>query len=303
MRKSRTVRVSEDVFARLQNRARPLDDTVSSVMERVLDKLERLELDDRQRRWNPNMPDWDDEQAWSRIEEEESRAQQEVRQGGEPLDEYAVDRMVTAAEESFGARQGGEPLDEYAVDRMVTADEEEYFGSTPRIILSPVNAGANEHYRNTVENPVSLEKIKEFITYEDWNELSTLYPDGEALIWGYAAGPRNRKNFARVQVDDIVLMYQNAGYFSSFRVAKKLESELAAQLVPELSRMLWGLDRDGYTRDLIYFLTDGRQHKKIISVGDVAKIAGQGPRTTVRGLWVLDRTPSTRVIEKFGLAR
>ena len=94
---------------------------------------------------------------------------------------------------------------------------------------------------------------------------------------------------------DIVLFYQDGRYISSHYVVKQLGGNY------RLAKELWGLDNEGQTWDLIYVLGKGRPED--IAIGDVAKIAGEGPRTAVRGLWVLDRAASARVIEHFGLAR
>ena len=94
----------------------------------------------------------------------------------------------------------------------------------------------------------------------------------------------------------VVLFYRNETYFSSYRVTTKLLRQAT-----ELAKELWGTDSDGNTWDLIYFLSDGRDEN--IGVGDLWKISGQGPKSLVRGLWILDRAPSARCIEHFELGR
>ena len=165
-----------------------------------------------------------------------------------------------------------------------------------RIILSPAAKTAEEHYENTIKRTVPLSRIKPLVTDEEYAELMQIYPEGQAHIWGARPGPRNRKNFARIKEEDIVLFYRHRKYFSSYRVTKKLKRRAT-----ELAIELWGTDKEGHTWDLVYFLQDGRHEN--IKVGDLAKIAGQGPKSLLRGLWILDRLPSQKVIEHYELAR
>ena len=298
--RSRTVRISEDVFRRLQERAKPLEDTPNSVIEALLDRDDHysaLALDQEAPRpendlglsdqmdtvsehpkpWpkSTSAPTWKFEQAISDLGE-----------GFEPVDSSPSTELTELERKKVLEQSTTARAPYHARDAM----------SGSRIILSPASVTALEHYENTIRGPVALSRIKHLVTEEEWQRLTELYPNGQAQIWGARPGPRNRKNFARIKDNDIVLFYRNRTYFSSYRVTTKLGRQAT-----ELAKELWGTDGDGNTWDLIYFLSDGRDEN--IPVGELWKIAGQGPKTLVRGLWILDGAPSARCIAHFGLER
>ena len=294
--RSRTIRISQDVFRRLQERAKPLEDTPNSVIEELLDRDDRyavLRLKEEATRSQGGPGAGDMEMSFSDLSSTEKPGSEHLLSMDEGLDGFSD------ASELVGSQPITSGLTELERNRLLEAVQNATPEAAPlrRIILAPsASISALEHYENTIKGPVPLPRIKTLVTDEEWQQLIELYPNGQAQIWGARPGPRNRKNFARIKDNDIVLFYRNQTYFSSYRVTTKLGRQAT-----ELAKELWGTDSDGNTWDLIYFLSDGRDEN--IKVGDLWKISGQGPRSLVRGLWILDRAPSARCIEHFGLER
>jgi len=277
--KSRTIRISEDVFHRLQDRAKPLDDTPNSVIEELLDRDDQYTALGLGREQGGSKSDPPVERMDMMFSEPESP----FSQASEPVSSWP-------SSEQFTEPEGEKRLEQWWKKRIGQSV------AGRRIILAPASVNTQQHFENTIKGPVPLSRIRDLVTDDEWQLLMELYPNGQAQIWGARPGPRNRKNFARIKDNDIVLFYRDGTYFSSYRVTTKLGRQAT-----ELAEELWGRDSDGNTWDLIYFLSDGRAES--VAVGDLWKVAGQGPKSLVRGLWILDRAPSARCIEHFELDR
>ena len=54
----------------------------------------------------------------------------------------------------------------------------------PLVILQPCgNQDAREHYKDTIENSVQIDDIKDLISEEQIIRLNEIYPDGKLKIW------------------------------------------------------------------------------------------------------------------------
>ena len=53
-----------------------------------------------------------------------------------------------------------------------------------KIILQPSgNKDAREHYVDTIQNPVSIDRLSKFVNQDELNILKNIYPNG-AYTWG-----------------------------------------------------------------------------------------------------------------------
>lgn len=110
---------------------------------------------------------------------------------------------------------------------------------------------AQEHFKETILNKVSLNRIERFFKPNEFAELKSLFPEGEARVWGSVPGKSNLKNWENMEKGDWVIFYQNGFYTFIGQISYKIRS-------PKLSRSLWGTDRKtGETWELVYFLTEG----------------------------------------------
>ena len=161
------------------------------------------------------------------------------------------------------------------------------------IILQPCgNAGARQHYADTMANPVLLEKCTDLVGPID-SELKKLFPDGRASIWGVTPGQDggNEKKFNRTAPGDVVLFSRDGGIIAVATLALKFHSA-------QLARKLWGQDSRGQTWEFIYFLDEVKPIQ--IPYPEFNKVVGYEPNFVIQGFNVLDEAKSDRILEHFG---
>ena len=94
-----------------------------------------------------------------------------------------------------------------------------------KIFLQPAASRiAREHYLNTIEQPVPIQRVGEFVSIEALNELEKLYPNGKLHVWGMVPGKTesNFKKWERINIGDICLFSGGGKYFSSGTVKYKI---------------------------------------------------------------------------------
>ncbi|MDP9160705.1 MAG: hypothetical protein M3O09_10835, partial [Acidobacteriota bacterium] len=112
-----------------------------------------------------------------------------------------------------------------------------------QIILQPCGDGLpTQHYVDTVEKEVSLDRIGKYVAVSSLTDLQTLFPKGQAATWGVTPGKQSAgaNKWKRMEVGDIALFSRKGKIFSSGTVIYKLHNE-------QLARSLWGEDEEGQT--------------------------------------------------------
>lgn len=110
-----------------------------------------------------------------------------------------------------------------------------------KVILQPSgNKDAREHYENTIQNPVSIEVLSEYLPEETLDQLKTFYPDGLVPTWGVTPGKNNVNvhKWEKIQTGDVTVFSANGRIFASGVVVLKLQHK-------ELATRLWGYDKSG----------------------------------------------------------
>jgi hypothetical protein len=197
-----------------------------------------------------------------------------------------------------------------------------------KIILQPCsNKFAKQHFHDTIENPVLVDKVEKLIEndldhstrsgfkYEKINEnglyrrgesqeelkskrrkkvLRSIYPDGKAYIWGVTEGKKsaNHKKWLTIQSGDVCLFSKDKHIFASAVVCYKMKSRA-------LSEEFWGTDEDGNPWEYLYFLDEIKQHK--IPYEDFNRAIGYKPNYVIQGFNVLDDEKSKRIFTAFNL--
>jgi hypothetical protein len=127
-----------------------------------------------------------------------------------------------------------------------------------RLIVQPASdKNAWRHYIETIQTPVSLDRMRQYLDASTFNQLGALYKDGMAYVWGLTPGTNN-SNFAkwdRIKPGDVALFLRQKVVFASGVVTLKLRN-------PELASELWGRDPKGRTWEYMYFL-DGVEKRQI----------------------------------------
>lgn len=162
------------------------------------------------------------------------------------------------------------------------------------VILQPAgDNNAREHYGETVEFPVPLERLSRFISSSDRQTLEAHYHDRPVPTWGVTPGGRgmNRTKWERIEPGDVVLMARHGEIFVSGTVTHKTHSR-------SLARDLWGEDDDGQTWEYLYFIDEVRS--EAIPYERLNDAAGYTPSARVQGFSVLDEEKSARILRAIG---
>lgn len=165
-----------------------------------------------------------------------------------------------------------------------------------QIILQPCGDGLpTQHYVDTVEKEVPLDRIGKYVAESSLADLKILFPRGQAAAWGVTAGKQSggANKWKRMEVGDIALFSRKGKIFSSGTVIYKLHNE-------RLARSLWGEDEEGQTWEYMYFLKD--IHSQDITYEQFNLAAGYSPKNVIQGFNVLPEQTTLKVLQLVDLA-
>ena len=116
-------------------------------------------------------------------------------------------------------------------------------------IFTASNPKAYQHYIDTIEKGIALQKVKPFLDDETFEKLKAIYGSQQIRVWGAVPGSQNIKNWKKLDINDRVLIYRKKHYEYFATVTYKTHNQ-------KLARYLWGEDFFGKTWEYIYFLDD-----------------------------------------------
>lgn len=158
------------------------------------------------------------------------------------------------------------------------------------VILQPAGNGfATKHYVDTIENPVFVEKISQFISQEVFEKLRILFPEGKVAVWGVTPGKKNvnKNKWSLVKSGDVVLFARNSQIFASATVAFKVHNK-------DLALYLWQTNPQGETWEYIYFLDEVKDQQ--IPYTKFNQIADYASNFVIQGFNVLDELKSAKIL-------
>jgi|TARA_B100000315_G_scaffold81357_2_gene74604 hypothetical protein len=161
-----------------------------------------------------------------------------------------------------------------------------------KVILYPSGSvTAREHYSNTIETPVDIDKIVQFIPQNNIINFMDLYTTGAVPIWGVTPGKKNvnKNKWDRITNGDICLFAMDQRVVSSGTVVHKIHCR-------DLAVHLWGMNSSFETWEYILFLDNIKPRN--ISYKDIARAAGYSITYTIQKFDVLDGYKSRQIIEK-----
>ena len=123
-----------------------------------------------------------------------------------------------------------------------------------QLILQPCgNAGAREHFVDTIQSPVALTRILPFLQPEERARVQATFSETVA-VWGVTPGKNglNAKKWQRITLGDAALMYRQKNFFFRGTMAYKTHC-------PALAHDLWGVDAEGATWSTCSFLRTSSQ--------------------------------------------
>ena len=162
-----------------------------------------------------------------------------------------------------------------------------------KIILQPSgNKDAREHYVDTILTPVSLNKLKSYLTTEEYEVLNQIYPSGECFVWGVTPGGSNITKWNRIEKGDITLFSKQGGIFASGVTTHKLHNKSIAE-------NLWNYNSEGNTWEYVYFLDEIKNQN--IPYVEFNKSVGYQENYIIQGFNVLTQEQSEKVISSFDL--
>lgn len=165
-----------------------------------------------------------------------------------------------------------------------------------RVILQPAGSkDARQHYVDTIENPVTIEHLAEFLPPERIRELEEIYPDGEVPTWGVTPGKNdlNKRKWERIQPGDVTLFSRQGAVIASAVTTVKLHNR-------KLALDLWGTDEDGETWEYVYFVDEVQGHQ--IPYERFNRAAGYKENYVIQGFNVLDEEKSWKILQSLELA-
>lgn len=119
------------------------------------------------------------------------------------------------------------------------------------VYMPPNNAEAMQHYHDTIQRRVPMERLSRFLPTEIAARLRRIFDGKSIAVWGSRDGPANRSKFERMSEGDDLLIVEGSVIKFLGKIALKVVSA-------DLSRELWqniGEQRDdGW--DLIYFIAN-----------------------------------------------
>ncbi len=117
------------------------------------------------------------------------------------------------------------------------------------VFLMPAgNKQALKHMEATLLNPVQLNSLSKFLSNKDIENLSKIFPDGAATLWGISPGTRNDSKWNILKNNDIVIFLPSRGNTLLTYVAYKLNAKNK-----ELAEHLWGSDKIDPKKTWEYF--------------------------------------------------
>ncbi|HDR7164634.1 TPA: HNH endonuclease [Bacillus cereus] len=157
------------------------------------------------------------------------------------------------------------------------------------IILQPTG---KENFKDdsTMAIGIDLSQIQRFINKKDFEEISKIYKNGKAYLWGDRPGVSNEREWNKIKIGDIALFYGKKKFFTSATVTYKIRNS-------NLARNLWGENKEGETWEYIYFLDEIRRQS--IDIDTFNTLLGYKIDNTIRGFRLLDEEKSDIVMNTF----
>jgi hypothetical protein len=103
------------------------------------------------------------------------------------------------------------------------------------------DSAAQQHYQDTIGNPVPKERILPFLSPQQRTDFDAVCGD-QTAVWGVTPGKlgQNKAKWARLSPGDIALLYRAKLIFSMGRIVLTMHNE-------DLAASLWSRTAEGVT--------------------------------------------------------
>lgn len=119
------------------------------------------------------------------------------------------------------------------------------------LYMPPRNLEAMTHYRDTIQQKVSFERIGQYVSRDIAARLKHIFGDRPIAVWGSRDGPANRGKYEKMEQGDDLLIVEGETIRFMGKAALKTVN-------PDLSRELWKNinPKESSGWDLIYFIAN-----------------------------------------------
>ena len=155
------------------------------------------------------------------------------------------------------------------------------------IFLQPAGDVAKKQLQITIYKKEKLDNLKEYITVEQYNELSKLYPNKELNMWGVTLKKENV--WKQMKIGDLVLFYGNRKFFVKGSILYKIHNI-------KLAKNIWGTDSKELCWEYIFFLDNAQNIN--ISLEEFNSITGYNFKH-VQGAMKVQRNNTEKILEKY----
>jgi hypothetical protein len=160
------------------------------------------------------------------------------------------------------------------------------------IILQPAgNKDGREHYLDTVQKSISIESVKSFLSVNEIQILSQIYPQGEFKCWGVTPSKINVGKWQRMRIGDVTLFSKTGGVFAKATTALKFHNK-------ELAKHLWKTNSKGETWEYLYFVDEVRYCN--IPYSQLNPILGYKPNYIIQGFNIIEGDKAEAALDKLG---
>ncbi len=163
-----------------------------------------------------------------------------------------------------------------------------------QVVIQPAsNKHSRNHFVDTVENPVEINKFKQLIG-ADFESLLLLSTKGKVPLWGVTPGKNgaNLSKYGRLRVGDVVFFTRAKEVFATGEISYLFVNQ-------KLARKIWGENPEGQTWENMYSLTNVQNHH--ISYSELRDAIGSKPGDNFIGFRPLDAMKSQKALDLLGL--
>jgi len=159
------------------------------------------------------------------------------------------------------------------------------------IVVAGGNPKAQKHFEDTIKRKRTLREVRQSLPASEIENLENIYHDAAFIVWGSVPGKMNEPRWEKMDVGDIVLIY-NKGFI-------KFIGEVAAKVRNrELARYFWRETEERKTWELMYFIVN--DEKINVPIEEINKLFGFKERYIPRGFNMVNEKAVIDSMKKYG---
>jgi hypothetical protein len=134
---------------------------------------------------------------------------------------------------------------------------------TNLFIITASNPAAQQHIRDTIEQSIPTEKVEKHFSGFELEQIKLIGLEHGYHAWGATPGEKNIPTWERMQIGDLMLVYQHKTYTYYAKVLFKARNR-------DFALENWGQDEEGNTWEYMYLLERPIKFESPINAKDLA---------------------------------